>query len=438
MLLIALALLQGPDSPPALPDPAGITSTVSVSTVAQLEAAFGALVSNRKISIAAGTYAVTQTLVVPSGLTNVVVRGATGNRDDVKIVGPGMTDTSIWHGIYASNATGLVIADLTVGAFAYHPLALYDVQQVRVYNVRVHDAGEQLLKSNPTAGATQYDGRVEYSVFEYTTNAPSDYTNGVDVHRGANWQIRRCRFRNIRAPAGQLAGPAILMWNLSSNTLVEGCEFYNCQRGIALGFNDAVSNDHQGGIARNNFFHRKSTESGDVAIYVSNSPNTKILNNTLFLSGTYGTPIEYRWTNTSGVLISNNLLDGTIWARDGATGTVTGNVTTATAAMFANAANGDLHLAAGASPIDAGVALADVTDDWDGGARPSGSAPDIGADEYGSAGGGGGGGSGGSTTTSSDGGGKKKSGCHLSCGGGASWLPAIGLLVLLIATVRRR
>ena len=87
--------------------------------------------------------------------------------------------------------------------------------------------------------------------------------------------------------------------------------------------------------------------------------------------------------HTTGVVIANNVLDGNIAARDGATGSVTGNYTTATAALFVNPSAGDLHLKAtstvllnkvAAPPAAAGV-------DWDGHARPAGST-DIGADEY--------------------------------------------------------
>jgi hypothetical protein len=64
---------------------------------------------------------------------------------------------------------------------------------------------------------------------------------------------------------------------------------------------------------------------------------------------------------------------------------VTGNVTNAGASWFVSAAAGDLHLVSSATAaIDKGTALADVTSDYDGDARPIGSKPDIGADEFGS------------------------------------------------------
>jgi len=143
-------------------------------------------------------------------------------------------------------------------------------------------------------------------------------------------------------------------------------------------------NENSGGIIRNNFFFRTSQQSGDNAIGLADSPNTQVLNNTVFLSGTYSSPIEYRFAGTSGVVIANNITDGIISARDGATGTVQNNLVGARADLFVNAAGGDLHLAATAtSAIDRGAVVPTVTDDWDGEQRPNGAAYDIGADERG-------------------------------------------------------
>ena len=86
--------------------------------------------------------------------------------------------------------------------------------------------------------------------------------------------------------------------------------------------------------------------------------------NTVFVSGTYSTPIEYRFPGTSNVLIANNLLDGRIAARDGASGAERGNYAGATASMFVDGLTGDLHLAATAAagaPRLPGAAAAPVT-----------------------------------------------------------------------------
>ena len=113
------------------------------------------------------------------------------------------------------------------------------------------------------------------------------------------------------------------------------------------------------------------------------SPNTQVLHNTILGSGTYLSLIEYRFPHSAGVQIANNLLDGRILARDGASGTLSGNVTTAAAALFVNPSAGDLHLAPTATSLFDGVAvLANAATDWDGQSRPRGAAADAGADEY--------------------------------------------------------
>jgi hypothetical protein len=123
--------------------------------------------------------------------------------------------------------------------------------------------------------------------------------------------------------------------------------------------------------------------SGDSAIYLADSPDTQVLHNTIFISGTYGSPIEYRFPHTARVVIANNVLDGNVASRDGATGSVVGNYTSAVAGFFVNPASGDLHLVPTATALINKVSAppAAAATDWDGQPRPAG-ATDIGADEY--------------------------------------------------------
>ena len=88
--------------------------------------------------------------------------------------------------------------------------------------------------------------------------------------------------------------------------------------------------------------------------------------------------------NVRGMTIANlNLLDGAILARDGATGTAVGNVTTASPALFVNPSAADLRLkATAAAAIDRVAVIANCPADWEGESRPQGSAADVGADEY--------------------------------------------------------
>jgi hypothetical protein len=390
LIVTTTVAIAGPTTPaPPLPAPSG--AIVNVSTVAQLQNAVAGITSNTTIVVAPGTYNLTTTLYVNGTFSNVGIRGATNNREDVVLVGKGMSagsDGGVPFGIWVGgNVNGVTIANLTVRDIYYHPIMLNaGAQAPLVHNVRLVNAGQQLLKANPNGSGGGVDnGIVEYSVFEYDTTSKDDYTNGVDVHTGDNWIIRHNLFRNIRAPQGQLAGPAILMWNASTGTLVDGNTFINCQREIALGLIERTPNDHTGGIVRNNFIYR--TVPGDSAIYVADSPNTQVLHNTILISGTYNNPIEYRFPHTTGTVIANNILDGSIAARDGAAGSVSGNYTSATAALFVNPATGDLHLKSTASAVLNKIAAppSAAGPDWDGQARPAG-ATDIGADELAAAG----------------------------------------------------
>ena len=335
---------------------AGI-NTVNVSTVAQLQSAVASISSNTTIVIAAGTYNLSAPLYVNGSFTNVGIRGATGNRDDVVLVGKGMSganDGGVPFGIWVGgDVHGVTIADLTIRDVYTHPIILNaGTHAPLIHNVRLINAGQQFIKANPDgAGGGVDNGIVENSVIEFTTTSRDDYTNGVDVHTGANWIVRHNLFRNIRAPQGQLAGPAILMWNGTTNTNVDGNTFVDCQREISLGLIERTPNDHTGGIVRNNFIYRRPAITGDAAILVADSPTTEVLHNSILISGTYNNAIEYRFSDTSAVLIANNATDAAIVARDGAMAVVTGNYTAATAALFVVPAAGDLHLRATATVL---------------------------------------------------------------------------------------
>jgi hypothetical protein len=364
------------------------SSVVQVSTEAQLQSAVSSAKPGTTILIANGTYNLSRTLLV-NNVNNVTIRGASGC-DGVVLVGQGMTNPNfgaipdaIW-----TNSSNTVIAHLTVRDVYRHPIILNPgTQRPHIYSVRLKNGGEQLIKGNPTSLAQEgiNDGVVEYSIMEFDTTSRDFYTNGVDVLTGRNWIIRDNLFRNLRAPEGQLAGPAVLMWGGSSNTTVERNLFLNTQRGISLGLEQRAPNDHSGGIISNNIFFRKPGETGDTGIYVADSPNTKVLHNTVILNGTYPFAIEYRFPDTTGVEIRFNLTDTRIVSREGATGNVVNNIENASSDMLVDPANNDLHLRSTAAlAIDAATVHPDVTDDYDGQLRPTnGVTPrDLGADEF--------------------------------------------------------
>ncbi|HEV3059506.1 MAG TPA: hypothetical protein VGY48_14745 [Vicinamibacterales bacterium] len=388
--LLAPTALEAAAARPAPPLPAPSGIVVNVATEAQLQAAVSALASNTTIMLAPGVYTLTNTLYINGTFTNVALRGSTLNSDDVVLQGPGMTNASygnvpfgVWVG---GSVQGITIANLTIRDLYYHPIILNaGTQSPHIYNVHLINAGQQFVKSNPdNSGGGVNNGLVEYAVIEYVTASRDSYTNGVDVHTGQNWVIRNSLFRNIRAPQGQLAGPVILMWNGSSNSIADGNTFIDCQREIAFGLIERVTpHDQSGGIVRNNFIYRSASVAGDVGIGVFDSPNTQVLQNTALISGTYQNAVEYRFVESTGVVIANNLLDAAIQARDGASGAVTNNYLSAAASMFVNAAAGDLHLVAtDAAVIGKVPTLQNALLDWDGDARPLARLSDYGADEF--------------------------------------------------------
>ncbi len=383
---------------PALPPPTG--RVVRVASEAELQAAVGALTSGTTVLVADGTYDLGNTLHLYGGLRDVTIRGESGERSAVVLRGQGMASANygnVPHGILVSGAVNVTIADLTIRDVYYHAVQVQGeagATGLTLYNVHLLDAGEQLVKGSTGDGRGLHadSGTVACSLLEYTDRARSDYTNGVDVLAAADWTIRDNTFRRIRAPAGQLAGPAVLMWRNSLDTIVERNLFIDCDRAIALGLappdparqrDGETTYDHQGGVVRNNMIYRSApAATGDVGITVNYARDFKLLHNTVIQNHTYPpAAIEYRFGASNGE-IRFNLTDGPIQRRDGADAVLEGNLTNAPGTWFVAPRLGDLHLLPAALPaLDAARTLAEVPDDFDGQPRPIASAPDIGADE---------------------------------------------------------
>jgi hypothetical protein len=383
-LVLAASRAAVAQKAPQLPPPSG--TVVSVASVTQLQDAIATLTSGTTILVQPGRYAITQDLWIRN-VSNVALRGATDNRDDVVIVGRGMTTAGVGMLVHVYNATHVLIANLSLGEVYYHPLQLHgeaNVTDVHVYNVRFFDGGEQLLKASTDRVTGVMRGVIEYSVFEYTNMGPTDgYTNGVDALLASDWVIRYNLFRNIRS-TGTLTGPAVLMWVGSKRTETYGNTFVNCERAINYGISvTGLRPDHEGGTIYNNFVYRAvgGTPHPDAGISVWDSPDTTVFHNTVIQNGTYPNAVEARYTTTTGVVIENNLTDGGIVRRDGSPASVVSNYAGATGSLFVGPAAGDLHLVKTAAvAIGRATPEPSVPVDYDGQARDG--TPDLGADEY--------------------------------------------------------
>ena len=360
-----------------------IGKTVTVSTTSEIRNAINqanATGGNMTILIADGSYQIASSTSYPyiTG-NNIVIRSVSGKRDQVILSGGGMKPTSSTENVLGIAGNHITIADLTIQDCGNHGIQVSG-HHLLVHNVHFKNTYEQMLKGATDANYID-SAIVQCSLFEYPNGiGPNYYTGGLDIHKGTNWIVRDNMFKNIKSPSGSVAEHAIHFWNQSSDNLIERNWIINCDRGIGFGLGNSPS---QGGLIRNNMIYNDGGGNfSDVGIGLENSPNTKVNNNTIFVA--YQNAIEYRFTGTTNVDIKNNLTNKSIRARDGATGTVSNNLSNAQSNWFIKTSQGDLHLATSLSNVvDQGIDLMPyITDDIDQNKRPQGTAVDIGADEY--------------------------------------------------------
>jgi hypothetical protein len=374
---------------------AGVASAqtiINVSTAAQLQSAVSAANSaggNRTIQLADGTYTVAAMLNITGA--NTTIAGQAGHRANVIIQGDAMSASAAVGIVIRVDASNFKLHDVTVQRSGFHTVQIVgedSAQAPVISDCILRDAYQQLLKvsQDPSRpNVTSNNGRVENCIFEYSAGiGPEYYIGGLDAHGAQNWVVRGNTFRNIISPNTGVAEFAVHFWDApAAGNLVERNTIVNCDRGIGFGLDGRGAN---GGIIRNNMIYHAANKGqyADASISVIDSPNTQVYNNSIFMQNPFPWAIEYRFSDTTGVLIENNATNLPITARDGATGTVGHNVTNAAASWFVAPTNGDLHLTSAIpSLVGQGVAIAGLTDDFDGAARPQ-SAPTIGAQEWGS------------------------------------------------------
>ena len=134
------------------PSPPPQGSTISISNVSALQSAIAALTSNQTIALADGTYNLTGTLFLPQNLSNVTIKGASGNRDGVIIKGPGMGNSIVPFAFWADNILNITFQDMTIRDINQHAIILNGGVNNPVFrNLHIIDIGDQFLKNNPTA-----------------------------------------------------------------------------------------------------------------------------------------------------------------------------------------------------------------------------------------------------------------------------------------------
>lgn len=364
--------------------------TIIVGTVDELQnavATANSLGGNTTIAMRDGTYTLSDTLYVNA--PNVAIVGQSGDRTKVIIQGDAMSGSAKVGNVIRVAASNFQLSDVTLQKSKWHLIQIAgetNADAPVIKNCILRDAYEQMLKvtvdtANPSV--TSDNGLVENCLFEYSAGiGPQYYIGGIDAHGAKNWVVRNNTFQNIISPNGSVAEFAVHFWSGSANNTVEKNLIVNCDRGIGFGLDTRPNN---GGIIRNNMIYHAANKGSyaDTGIALTESPNTQVYNNTIFMENSFPWAIEYRFTSTRNVLVANNLTNKPIQSRDGATGTVTKNATNAAGTWFVNRSSGDLHLASAVSTVvDMGQAVSGLSDDFDGQSRPQGTGIDIGADEF--------------------------------------------------------
>lgn len=365
-------------------------SSVTVSTVEELLTAVSAANSaggHRRIQVTDGTYTLPDTLYINA--PHISIAGLSGDRERVVIQGDAMSEFAQVGNIVRVAASHFLLEHVTLQRAGWHAIQIIGQSNADYPVIRdciLRDTFEQLLKVTvdlDDLSVTSDHGLVENCIFEYSAGiGPQWYIGGVNAHGSKHWTVRGNTFRSIISPSQQVAQFAVHFWTDSAHNLVENNLIIDCDRGIGFGL---TGRPNTGGIIRNNMiFH--SGEEGmfkDAGISLSESPGSKIYNNSIFLDHDFPWAIDYRYSSTSNVLIANNLTNKETVAREGASATLSHNETGAQREWFVDALAGNLRLASAvAAVVDQGMWIEGLTSDFDGNFRPQGAGIDIGANEY--------------------------------------------------------
>lgn len=252
------------------------------------------------------------------------------------------------NGIYASGARSIWCDGIEVkngDAFGVHHGTTPDF---RFINGSVHDVG--------AAGSASTEGHGLY-----VKSSDGLYENN-EVYNNQGYGF------HVYNNAGTHADPSrnILRNNRIYGNGVHGSPAY----AIVITWGD-------GNLVINNLIYRNR---GGIVVYTGAS-NTGIYNNTIYGNNDEGVVLQYY---SAGTTVRNNIIhaNGAGIVDHGGTAAPLSDHNLMTNPSFVNASTGDFRLQAGSAALNAGVAIASVTDDFARTPRPQQGAYDIGAFEF--------------------------------------------------------
>ncbi len=375
---------------------------VEVASYQEILAACLSALPNDTIIIASGVYTINDRwkLHIDGRPGPVLVKGATGNPEDVVIRGLGVDNDAMGINFELNNCPNWTFESLTAKDSYYHAFK-FDLgsKDCTLRNIIMLDNGEGGVKGTSNTAVGIYPDRllVEDCLIGFTipTGGNRGNVQGVDGVGVNDWIIRGNTFINVQRN-GQPAYACFTKGN-SSNTIIENNLFINCLVGASFGGGGSSWNiyrdnnrefEHSNGIIRNNVFIRCT----DAAVYINKADNCKVYNNTVFECEL---TIQLRFPQTSGYVRNNLVLrspnnpyEEIVRSRDGGVFLAKEGNMAATYTDFvrANGSNKeiDLHLVETSAAIDAGVDVGpDVEYDHNWNPRYAGNAIDVGAYEFG-------------------------------------------------------
>lgn len=262
---------------------------------------------------------------------NIAIRSISNNPQQVVFSGSGMKKKSPVEVIFDISASNVTISGITLRNVSHHLIQVRAEKGVDFFsldNCILQDSYQQLLKVSGRDNGEYSDfGLIKNSRFEYTAGvAPNYYVGGIDAHRSRGWVVSNNIFLNIASPAEKVAEHAIHFWRGSFDNTIINNIIINSDRGIGFGLGNNKNQSKGGFIAFNKITHDNPSHAfADVGISLESSPRTIITNNEIQLNSSYPNAIEYRFPSTQDVVITSNITNKSIVARDGADGTLLAN-----------------------------------------------------------------------------------------------------------------
>jgi len=386
------------------PYPIPTTNVVRCSSFVSLYLALRSQASNRTYLITKDTLYNFNTATISIDSPGIKIIGASGDPTNCIIKGNGFeNNNSVDFDLIRlqGGAHHVVFANITIAESRCHGVKYNGAGNAGTvfHNVRFINCGERDIKGPVTVDAPNCTLR--YCHLENTkipeatrcVGTPCDgqddmgnYIAGIDIMSADSWVIHDSYFKNILGVSG--GGRAgIFMWNGCRNVWAMRNTFINCDRSIAFGNYSSSSVSHDTSYILNNFI----VPGVGNAVELYWTRKVRVFNNTLYSPYNNGS-IIYGTTptgnNADGDIRNNILFSGTISNTNSTPPDTSNNIiltrslATVVSRWFPNNATGNLHLSSDTCrPVNRGVSLPQVTDDWDNTARTG--TIDIGADEFG-------------------------------------------------------